>query len=149
MRAIRLGMRQVVENELDKQDTNIDTYLRFASSYGRVTIVDTILGFETATYTGVNGALISASCNGHVGVVNRLLQCNVADPVYNDSECIRVASCNGHVQVVEALLQDGRANPLAADCEGLRWAKICHHRDVVEMIEKYKMGSADENFVQR
>ena len=50
---------------------------------------------------------------GHIEVIERLLQDERVDPAADDNFAIRAASENGHVVVVARLLQDKRVDPSA------------------------------------
>ena len=56
-----------------------------------------------------------AALNGHLKVVNRLLQDERVDPSDRNNEAIQWAAHNGHLDVVKRLLQDLRVNPGARD----------------------------------
>ena len=62
-----------------------------------------------------NYAIRAASENGHIAVVDRLLQDGRVDPSADDNHAIRMASHCGHIAVVDRLLQDGtgRVDPSA------------------------------------
>ena len=59
-----------------------------------------------------NRAIKAASKNGHLGVVNRLLEDFRVDPSAGNNYAIQQASKNGHLEVVERLLQDPRVKHL-------------------------------------
>jgi hypothetical protein len=63
-------------------------------------------GFDPST--NYNIAIQVAYCNGHLGIVERLLQCEGVDPTINDNYPIRLASYYGHLKVVDRLLMDKR-----------------------------------------
>jgi hypothetical protein len=56
-------------------------------------------------------AFLSATINGHLAVVERLLQDPRVDPSAGNNGAIQNASANGHLEVVERLLQDPRVDP--------------------------------------
>jgi len=60
-------------------------------------------------------ALRWASCNGHLPVVERLLQDVRVNPAARDNLAIRLASASGHLSVVERLSQDARVGNLLTD----------------------------------
>ena len=81
-----------------------------------------------------NYAIRIASQNGHVAVVNRLLQdvTGRVDPSALNNYAIRYASENGHNAVVDRLLQDGRVDRSADRNYVFRLASENGHVDVVE-----------------
>eukprot|EP00742_Colponemidia_sp_Colp-10_P008419 GILJ01009119.1.p1 GENE.GILJ01009119.1~~GILJ01009119.1.p1 ORF type:complete len:538 (-),score=53.13 GILJ01009119.1:69-1682(-) len=62
-----------------------------------------------------NYAIGLASQNGHIAMVNRLLQDSRVDPSADDNYAIAFASVDGHVAVVDRLLEDPRVDPSAAE----------------------------------
>jgi hypothetical protein len=58
--------------------------------------------------TSNNYAIRWASYNGHIEVVNRLLEDSRVDPSAENNEAIREASLNGYIEVVNRLLEDPR-----------------------------------------
>jgi hypothetical protein len=59
-------------------------------------------------------ALPWAAQNGHVAVVERLLQDTRVDPSADDNYAVREAAANGHLAVVDRLLEDYRVDIAAA-----------------------------------
>ena len=55
-----------------------------------------------------NQAIRDASLNGHLAVVDRLLQDGRVDPSACDNDAIRLASARKHHLVVDRLMQDPR-----------------------------------------
>jgi hypothetical protein len=89
-----------------------------------------------------------ASENGHLAVVERLLQDPRVDPSALDNGAIQMASYGGHLAVVERLLQDPRVDPSDS---GNNWA-IQHaseggHLAVVERL--LQDSRVDPNVLQQ
>jgi hypothetical protein len=74
------------------------------------------------------------ACNGHISVVERLLQDERIDPSANDNYAVQVAAQNGHLAVVERLLQDERVDPSADDNYAIRMAAFNGHLAVVDRL---------------
>jgi hypothetical protein len=75
-----------------------------------------------------------AAENGHLAVVERLLQDKRVDPSADDNYAVRWAAQNGHLAVVERLLQDKRVDPSADDNYAVRLAAENGHLAVVERL---------------
>ena len=101
-----------------------------------------------------NYALRWAAANGHLEVVNRLLEIetvieNVAAG-YNDAliiDALRIAASEGHLDVVNRLLEieSVRANATAINNYVLRWAAGNGHSEVVHALAKaqWPLGKQD------
>ena len=81
-----------------------------------------------------NRAIQLASENGHLSVVDRLLQDARVDPSAQDNAAIREASDSGHLPVVDRLLQDARVDPSARDNYAIQIASACGHIAVVDRL---------------
>jgi hypothetical protein len=79
-------------------------------------------------------AIKSASLNGHLAVVDRLLQDERVDPAADDNNAIKSASRNGHLAVVDRLLQDERVDPAADDSEAIRWASRNGYSAIIKRL---------------
>jgi hypothetical protein len=75
-----------------------------------------------------------AAANGHLAVVERLLQDKRVDPSADDNYAVRLAAQRGHLAVVERLLQDERVDPSADDNYAVRWAAQNGHLAVVDRL---------------
>ena len=75
-----------------------------------------------------------AAENGHLAVVERLLQDGRVDPSAYDNYAVRWAAENGHVAVVERLLQEERVDPSADDNRAVQWAAENGHLAVVDRL---------------
>ncbi len=60
-----------------------------------------------------NQAICEASVEGHLDVVERLLQDPRVDPSANNNQAFCEASAEGHLDAVERLLQDPRVDQTA------------------------------------
>ena len=91
---------------------------------------------EGATSSSVNDnwAIRVASYNGHLEVVNRLLEDPRVDPSAHCNEAIRAASKRGHLGVVSRLLEDPRVDPLAQNYEAIQIASYGGHLGVVSRL---------------
>jgi ankyrin repeat protein len=76
-------------------------------------------------------AIQLAAKNGHLAVVERLLQDERVDPSASNNLAIRMAAQNGHLTVVERLLQDPRVDPSA---NAIQFAAVRGHVAVVERL---------------
>jgi hypothetical protein len=81
-----------------------------------------------------NYAIGMAAENGHVQIVDRLLEHPRVDPADDDNFAIRRAAENGHLQVVERLLEHPRVDPSAKDNQAIRFAACDGHLQVVERL---------------
>ncbi len=99
----------------------------------------------------VHHALVRAAENGHVDVVDYLLQHAMFDPSANDNCAVRRAAYYGHLAVVERLLQDERVDPSADDNYAIRLAASNGHVVVVERLLRDERvdPSADDNYAVR
>jgi ankyrin repeat protein len=77
---------------------------------------------------------ISASQNGDIAVVNRLLDDTRVDPSADNNFAIRAASLNGHTHVVVRLLADPRVDPSADNNFAIRFAAQNGHAPVVDLL---------------
>lgn len=81
-----------------------------------------------------NGAIRYASENGHVKILDLLLQDGRADPTANDNYPIRMAVWYGYSEIVEMLLHDGRADPTIRNNYPLHISSLLGNRKTVEML---------------
>jgi hypothetical protein len=84
-----------------------------------------------------NWAIRRASNNGHLAIVNRLLQEPLdprVDPSAWHNHAFRMASYNGHLAIVNRLLQDVRVNPSDVGNEAIRDASENGHLAVVDRL---------------
>jgi len=81
-----------------------------------------------------NIAVRQAAQNGHIAVVDRLLQDKRVDPSANDNYAVRFAADSGHLAVVERLLQDKRVDPSARKNYAVRQAAARGHLAVVDRL---------------
>jgi hypothetical protein len=115
----------------------------------------------------------AVAANGHLDVVERLLQDVRVDPSAKNNEAVRMASQfgrllqdervdpsannnyaigfgaqNGHLDVVERLLQDVRVDPSADDNDAVAWAAGNGHLAVAERLlqDKRVDPSANNNY---
>jgi ankyrin repeat protein len=123
------------------------------AAHGRLTLVKQMLESIELHLNGngnLNDALVRAADNGHVDVVDylvaareghlavidRLLQDPRVDPSARDNYAVRLAAHFGHLAIVERLLQDDRVDPSAKDNYAVRWAAqngqlcVCHSRSL-------------------
>jgi hypothetical protein len=98
-----------------------------------------------------NDNLCKAARNGHLAVVEQLLQDERVDPSANDNFAIGLAAGNGRLAVVERLLQDLRVDPSADNNYAVRLAAERGHLAVVErLLQDVRVDpSADGNYAVR
>jgi DNA-binding FrmR family transcriptional regulator len=92
-----------------------------------------------------------AAQNGHLAVVERLLQDECVDPSDCDDLAVLCAAENGHLAVVVRLLLDERVDPSARDNDAVRAAAENGHVAVVDrLLEDDRVDpSADDNCAVR
>ena len=78
-----------------------------ACKINNIELVNLLLLFDCDPLTN-NAAIRVAAQNGHIDVVDRLLQDGRVDPSASNNYAIRIASLNCHIAVVDRLLQDDR-----------------------------------------
>jgi ankyrin repeat protein len=81
-----------------------------------------------------NLALLWASFNGHVEVVQLLLQDPRVNPAAQKNAPIRHASYHGYAEVVRVLLKDPRVDPAVSDNKPIRLAAENGHVEVVRVL---------------
>ncbi len=107
----KLIRQRQIEYKMDRFLQNLQNHLdpiTEASKLGDVEIVDELIHRGYNPSTNNNLAIRLASENGHLPVVNRLLQDNRVNPTADNNYAIRWASLNGRLPVVKRLLQDDR-----------------------------------------
>ena len=114
---------------------------------GNVSNVDELIrgGINPSFYN--NYVFRLASENGHLAVVERLLQDARVDPSANDNEAIQMASVKGNLPVVERLLQDARVDPSTAGNRAIKVASRFGKLAVVDrLLQDVRVDpSADDN----
>ena len=80
----------------------------------------------------LNGALISASENGNIEEVRKLIA-DGADVHARHDYALRLAARDGHLSVVEYLVDQG-SDVRVRDDQALRWAARNGHTEVVEYL---------------
>jgi ankyrin repeat protein len=98
-----------------------------------------------------NRAIRLAAKNGHLAVVERLLQDPRVDPSAEDNIAVRYAALLGHLAVVDLLMQDERVDPSADDHDSVRSAALNGHLAVVDrLLQDPRVDpSADNNYAVR
>jgi ankyrin repeat protein len=81
-----------------------------------------------------NRAIRLAAPNGHLAVVERLLQDVRVDPSADDNYAVLWASQRGHLAVVDRLLEDDRVDPSALGNNAVRSAAVYGHLAVVDRL---------------
>jgi hypothetical protein len=127
----------------------VSTAFAWAAGSGHVEVVNLLLdtpgrGIDPADYH--NKAIRNAAENGHLDVVDRLLQDQRVNPndddgvPYNDDEypAIVLASIRGHVEVVARLLRDPRVIPGIRDSSAVIYASAEGHLDIVKLLLAYR-----------
>ena len=85
-------------------------------------------------YGDKNGAIRWACCNGHIAVVDRLIQDRRVDPSGDDDGPIKISICQGYTDIVYLLLQDARVDPSANNNWAIRVAKKSVYTDVINLV---------------
>lgn len=131
--SILLILNDLLYFNLQWKSDNENEALSLAAAIGNWTAVDRILTNESVN-PSVNPweedpfiplfyrfplPLVNAARNGHLDVVDRLLQEPRVDPRAMDNFAIRVASQNGHADVVDRLLLDPRVDRSVVSISGL------------------------------
>jgi hypothetical protein len=120
----------------EKGDEEKQSIFMSACKKGDVEIVHMLL--EYTDFVPPATMISVASENGHVTIVERLLQKPIMcmDPSDDDNFAIRIASENGHVAVVDRLLQEPTrfVNPSDFDNYAIRFASENGHIEVVERL---------------
>ena len=78
-----------------------------------------------------------ASYNGHLKVVDKLLNDSRVDPSAGGNLAIHWASMNGHLEVVDKLLKDSCVDPSAYQNKAIQCASVNGHLEVVDRLIKY------------
>jgi ankyrin repeat protein len=132
---------------------NLNDALFSAVKKGHVDVVDCLLRYAAMFDPSAddNQAIRLAARNGHVAVVERLLQDERVDPSAEGNYAVQFAAINGHVAVVERLLRDVRVDPSADDNLALRWAAREGHIAVVDrLLHDARIDpSANDNYAVR
>ena len=134
----------------DKTDRFLQTYPQFplilAARIGDVEIVDELINRGYDPSIDNNEAILVASSNGHLPVVDRLLQDERVDPSDLNNRAIILASENGHLRVVDRLLQDERVDPSDSDNLSIRRANEIGNLPVVErLLQDERIDPTDFN----
>jgi len=108
--------------------------LKTAAQTGDEQLVDLCLLLGVDPSANNNCAIGDASYNGHLSVVNRLLQDPRVDPSADDNNAIIGACQYGHLPVVDRLLQDDRVDPSALKNTALHEAVTFGHVSVVDRL---------------
>jgi hypothetical protein len=105
------------------------------AAHGRLADVQRMLESGELPVNGkLNVALLRATENGHVDVVDYLLRHAMFDPSANDNGAVRWAAARGHLAIVERLLEDDRVDPSAVDNDAIACAASNGHLAVVDRL---------------
>jgi hypothetical protein len=115
-------------------DGNVHRALVRAAENGHIAVVDRLLQDVRVDPSADGNSAIQIAAYYNLAVVERLLQDKRVDPSANDNYAVRAAAVNGHVAVVERLLQDERVDPSANNNEAVRVAASEGHLAVVERL---------------
>jgi surface antigen len=128
------------------QEVKFETFFDHAA-HGRLADVQRMIDSgELHGHRKLNDALVRAAENGHVDVVDCLLQYAMFDPSADDNYAVRLAARHGHIAVVERLLQDKRVDPSADDNYAVRRAAGYGHLAVVErLLQDVRVDPSDDN----
>jgi hypothetical protein len=92
--------------DLMSLQVKFDTFCDHAAHGRLANVHQAIESGELHGHRKLNDALMRAAANGHVDVVDCLLQYAMFDPSADDNYAVRLAARHGHIAVVERLLQD-------------------------------------------
>eukprot|EP01117_Protostelium_nocturnum_P019131 TRINITY_DN8202_c0_g2_i3.p1 TRINITY_DN8202_c0_g2~~TRINITY_DN8202_c0_g2_i3.p1 ORF type:complete len:433 (-),score=97.27 TRINITY_DN8202_c0_g2_i3:111-1409(-) len=90
-----------------------------------------------------NNAIINASSEGHLEVVERLLEDERVDPSDQQNKAIINASFRGHLEVVERLLKDKRVDPSDQRNKAIINASWGHLEVVERLLEDERVDPSD------
>lgn len=82
----------------------------------------------------INRAVQQASMDGHIAIVERLLQDPRIDPSADNNRALWNACIEGHTTVVDRLLQDSRVDPSFGRNRAIRLSSECGHISVVNRL---------------
>ena len=117
-----------------------------ACTNGNIKVVNRCIDSNIDPSYLYNRAIRMASCNGHLLVVNRLLQDPRVDPTGLDNFAIIYSSSYGKLSVVERLLQDPRVDPSYSQNQAIRMASYYGHLSVVErLLQDPRVDPSDKN----
>ena len=123
---------------IETETKTIDQYLFIqACKEENIEMMDICLANGADPSFDNNNAICTASMNGCISVVIRLLQDDIKDrvnPACTFNFAIRHASFHGHVAIVDRLLQDSRVDPKADIFSSIRDAAMNGHVDVVDLL---------------
>lgn len=123
-------------------------YLEKASEAGHVDVVRFLLGQGADPVFKSNSAFRLAATNGHLEVVETLLQVTGVDPTACNSLALLRAIQNGHFNVVDLLLKEGRSNAGVYNSAGLLSAlKNGNEQIAKRLLQPVLNGSIDPNNV--
>jgi hypothetical protein len=110
-----------------------------AATIGDLAAVNRLLDNHADPSVLNNLAIISASKNGHLAVVNRLLEDIRVDPSDQHNQAIIDAVKNNHVEVVERLLKpdaiENGVNPSDHNNYAYRYAKLSNYINMMSLLE--------------
>jgi ankyrin repeat protein len=120
----------------------------FAIEHGYDNIIHVLLKLNVDPSADNNFAIGLASANGHIAVVQLLLNDKRVDPSADDNYAIRRASANGHIAVVQILLNDKRVDPSTHRNHAIQLASAKGNTAVVQLLlnDKRVDPSAHRNF---
>jgi len=90
-----------------------------------------------------NSPLESAAQEGHVDVVQLLLNDSRVEPNTNDNYALKSAARNGHVDVVQLLLNDSRVDPTAEKNFAIRIAAVRGHLAIVRFLLDWRGANGE------
>eukprot|EP00455_Lapot_gusevi_P019844 TRINITY_DN2111_c0_g4_i1.p1 TRINITY_DN2111_c0_g4~~TRINITY_DN2111_c0_g4_i1.p1 ORF type:complete len:436 (+),score=43.95 TRINITY_DN2111_c0_g4_i1:62-1309(+) len=116
--------------------SSLNLSLHSAAATGNLPKVDQLLqqaeGLDATTQA--NEAIRLAARNGHLALVEHLLQYPGIDLTANSNEALRLAAKNGHLSVTNRLLQVPGVDPSAQANEAIRMAAANGHLAIVDRL---------------
>lgn len=113
---------------------DVDTAFVFAASHGHVDLVNYLTSRCDIDGEFANAAIIRASENGFLPIVECLVSIGAGNPGANENAAIIEASCNGHLAVVKYLSTLDSVDPGDQESESIKRASIRGHLGVVRYL---------------
>ncbi|KAJ3265119.1 hypothetical protein HDU77_006350 [Chytriomyces hyalinus] len=113
---------------------NRDLALRWASGFGHLQTATLLLSLGCDPSARSNDAIQWACTNGHLPLVNLLIEDPRVDPGADHQYGLRLAATLGHTEIVQRLLADPRVLPQVDRNNTIRSAATFGHVDIVQML---------------
>ena len=137
----RLLAQLLIDSERDLTLDNLQTLIKAAARRGHAGLVDVCLGSQNISQMVLQSALRSAVSQGHLIVVERLLQEKLD---ITATGALQIAAKNSHLPLVAQLLYKG-ADPNATDSFGDTALQIAAKNGHLAIVEQLLYYGADPN----